>query len=322
MVATKASRVVQAASPGCIVDFGLRRAQGMDAALKGARAAYIAGAIGTSNVLAGKEYGIPIKGTHAHSFIMSFDSELEAFRAYVRTFPDAATLLIDTYDTLEGARNACIVGRELEERGKRLGAVRLDSGDLCDLSIRVREILDLAGLSYVKILASNDLNEYKIADLRAMGARIDSWGVGTEMITAKPTAAIPGVYKLVEDTAGAKIKLAPGKKTFPGLKQVYRISKDGQYQSDILALDGETISLEEGLTATPLLEKVISQGVRISSRRSLAQIRSYSLDCVARLPQSARELSCTAPFGYSVSKGLRSLVDELSERYMVRGEAA
>src|SRR3989338_6955691 len=165
MVATKANRVVNAADGAKVVDFGLRRAQEEDAAMTGARAAYIAGAVATSNVKAGKKYGIPISGTHAHSFVMSFEDEIDAFRAYVKTFPENATLLIDTYDTEQGARNAAIVAKELEAKGKRLGAVRLDSGDLTDLSIKARMILDESGLDYVRIVASNDLNEYKIEDM-------------------------------------------------------------------------------------------------------------------------------------------------------------
>jgi nicotinate phosphoribosyltransferase len=237
MIASKASRIVNAARGAKIVEFGLRRAQEEDAAMKGARATYLAGCVATSNVKAGKVYGIPISGTHAHSFVMSFENEIDAFRAYVKTFPNNATLLIDTYDTIEGARNAAIIGKELETKGKKLGSVRLDSGDMTELSKQVRNILDDAGLNYVKIFASNDLNEYKIDEMIKNGARIDAYGVGTEMITAKPIAAISGVYKITEDNNGAKIKLSPGKKTYPGEKQVYRVTgTDGIYQHNVLAL--------------------------------------------------------------------------------------
>ena len=184
MVASKANRIFQAAYPAAVVDFGLRRAQDKDASMKGARAAYIGGAIATSNVLAGKEYGIPVNGTQAHSSVMSFDSELEAFRAYVKTFPNKPRLLIDTYDTLQGARNATVVAKEMEKEGRMFGGVRLDSGDLAQLSIQVRKILDDAGLGhveidpkYARIFATNDLNEYKIKELRDRGARIDGYGV-------------------------------------------------------------------------------------------------------------------------------------------------
>lgn len=310
MIATKANRVVNAAAPGKVVDFGLRRAQEKDASIKGARAAYLAGCVGTSNVLAGKELGIPISGTQAHSFVMSFNTEIEAFRQYAKVFPDKPTLLIDTYNTLEGARNASIIGKEMEARGERLGAVRLDSGDLASLSKQVREILDKSGLNYVRIVASNDLNEYKIAELREQGARIDGFGVGTELITAKPTAAIPGVYKLVEDESGAKIKLSSEKKSYPGKKQVYRvIGKDGKYSHDILALDGEEV---EGI---PLLECVVEDGNRIYSRRELEEIREYCLDRVAFMPDHVKALRVEKPYEVKESEGLKNLRESLSRKY-------
>lgn len=309
MIASKASRVVSAAEESKIVDFGLRRAQERDAAMKGTRATYIAGAVATSNVEAGKEYGIPISGTHAHSFVMSFPTEIEAFRAYAKTFPANPTLLIDTYDTLEGARNAAIVGRELEAEGNSLGAVRLDSGDLAELSKQVREILDSAGLDNVKIVASNDLNEYKIAELKRRGAIIDAYGVGTEMITAKPVAAIPGVYKIVEDGEGAKIKLSPEKKSYPGKKQVYRAEKEGKYINDILALEGEKI---EG---RPLLEKMVEKGERIVPRRSLGETRAYCLKEIAKMPEGAKGVFAERPYEIAESEGLKSLISKLTKRY-------
>ncbi len=308
MIASKANRIVNIAGSAKVVDFGLRRAQDKDAAMKGARAAFIGGTVATSNVLAGKEYGIPISGTQAHSFVMSFPNELESFRAYTKTFPNNPTLLIDTYDSLQGARNAVIVGKELEARGKSLRAVRLDSGDLAELSIQVREILDQAGLEYVKIFASNDLNEYKIDDLVSRGARIDCYGVGTELITAKPIAAIPGVYKLVEDGDGAKIKLSAEKKSYPGKKQVYRIEKDGRYTHDVLALEGEIIS------GTALLEKVVENGERIHESRDLNEIRAYCFEQVAKMPVNSRKLIAT-PYEFTESLGLKLLRKTLSEKY-------
>ncbi|MFH1182285.1 MAG: nicotinate phosphoribosyltransferase [Candidatus Woesearchaeota archaeon] len=310
MIATKANRVVNAAQGAKVVDFGLRRAQGEDAAMTGARAAYIGGAVATSNVKAGMEYGIPISGTHAHSFVMSFPTELEAFRAYVKTFPKNGTLLIDTYDTLQGARNAAIIAKELEANGGRLGAVRLDSGDLADLSIRVRKILDEQGLQYVKIMASNDLNEYKIEELIKQGAKIDGYGVGTEMITAKPVAAIPGVYKLVADAGGAKIKLSEGKQTLPGLKQVYRLTGlDGKFAGDTIAIEGEQA---EG---TPLLELVIRNGARVNARRPLAAIRQYALDNVAKLPDCLKDVRVKQQYNVAESTGLKHLVEQLTMKY-------
>ncbi|HLC55221.1 MAG TPA: nicotinate phosphoribosyltransferase [Candidatus Nanoarchaeia archaeon] len=309
LIASKASRVVHAAGDSKVVDFGLRRAHEESAGMKGARAAFIGGAVGTSNVKAGMEYGIPISGTHAHSFIMSFPSELESFRAYARTFPDKPTLLIDTYDTLHGAQNAAIVGKELEAKGHRLGAVRLDSGDLLSLSRHTRNILDASGLSYVKIIASNDLNEYKISELRAQEAPIDAYGVGTELITAKPVAALSGVYKLVEDDQGGKIKLAPGKKTYPGRKQVFRVMSNGQALHDILALENEAVG------GTPLLETVVEEGVRLQPRRSLEEIRTYSLASVAAL--HAYDIHNPEAYHIKVSPGLQDMVEKLTKQYEV-----
>jgi nicotinate phosphoribosyltransferase len=179
LIATKANRIVRAAAGAPVVDFGLRRAQGPNAGLKGSRAAFIGGCRGTSNVDAGKRYGIPVSGTQAHSWVMVFPTELEAFRAYAASFPENVTLLIDTYDVLQGARNAAVVAKEMDAAGHRLSAVRIDSGDLADLSLKVRAILDCEGLDYVKIIGTSDLNEYKIRELVARKAKIDAYGVGT-----------------------------------------------------------------------------------------------------------------------------------------------
>jgi nicotinate phosphoribosyltransferase len=310
LIASKASRVVNAAGNARVVDFGLRRAQGEDAAIKGARASYIAGAAATSNVLAGKKYNIPISGTHAHSFVMSFESEIAAFRAYVKTFPEQATLLIDTYNTISGAKNAARVAKELEKKGHKLGAVRLDSGNIAAQSIQVRKILDADGLEYVKIIASNDLNEYKIENMRVQGARIDGYGVGTEMITAKPIAAISGVYKLVEDQDGPKIKLSEGKQTLPGIKQIYRMmGSDEKYSHDVIALEGESVA------GIPLLEKVVSKGKRVISSPSLEQIRSYSLNEVAKLNSNLFKTNVNSPYEIVLSKKLEDTIVALSKKY-------
>ncbi len=308
LIASKASRIVNAAYPASIANYGLRRAQGDDASILGSRASYIAGDIGTSNVMAAKIYRIPPKGTMAHSFVMSFDNEIDAFRAYVKTFPENAILLIDTYDTIEGARNTTIVAKELEQKGHRLGAVRLDSGDLCELSKKVRQILDDAGLNYVKIVASNDLNEYKIAELKRNGARIDGYGVGTEMVTAKPESAIPGVYKLVEDNHGGKIKLAEGKKSYPGKKQLFRVSEEDNYSHDILALENEEINGE------PLLELAVKAGELVREKENLQTIRQRVLSSVAKLPDEVKKVKAT-PYRVEISKGLQKLVDELTAKF-------
>jgi len=313
MIASKASRVVNAAARGNAVvsEFGLRRAHEEDAGLKGARAAYIAGAAGTSNVKAGMEYGIPLVGTMAHSFVMSFSSELEAFRAYARTFPDRPTLLIDTYDTLQGAKHAVSVARELAAAGGggQLGGVRLDSGDLGTLSKKVRTLFDDCGLAKVRIVASSDLNEYKIEALVKADAPIDIYGVGTELITAKPVAAIPGIYKLVEDAGGARMKLSPEKQSGPGKKQIFRrIGADGKYAKDIVALHDEPVA------GTPLLTLAVKNGRRVRPRPALEQIRDYCLGEVAKLPNKLKGIDAPSSYAMEAAPGLKALINALMKK--------
>ena len=311
MIATKASRTVDAANGKGIADFGLRRAQGQDAGLKGSRAAYIGGVSGTSNVLAGKEYGIPIAGTHAHSFVMGFGTEEEAFRAYVETFPQKATLLVDTYDTREGVKSAIAVAKGLERDGKRLGAVRLDSGDLETLARDTRSQLDAAGLGYVKIIASGDLNEYKITDLVERGAHIDAFGVGTEMITGKPDAALSAVYKLAEDNSGAKLKLAEGKRTWPGKKQVWRVlDQEGRFAYDVLALEGEIVP-----GGVPLLETVVRDGKRTNPARDVERARELVRNAIDALPPKCRRIRDATPYSMRPSEGLTRLAGDLASEH-------
>ncbi len=317
MIATKASRTVDAAQGKRVVEFGLRRAQGQEAGLKGSRAAYLGGCSATSNVQAGKEYGIPITGTHAHSFVMSFGTEEEAFRAYVHTFPGQTTLLVDTYDTHAGVRTAIAVGKELERAGKRLGAVRLDSGDLEQLARDARKELDDAGMTYVKIIVSGDLNEYKIADLVERGAPIDAYGVGTELITGKPDAALSAVYKLAEDPGGAKLKLAQGKRTWPGKKQVWRVrDKDGRFSHDVLALEGEAVA-----GGTPLLETMVRGGERTHSARPLEWARALAHESRAALPDECRRIRNPQPYEMRPSAGLAQLADTLAREHELTQEA-
>ena len=314
LVATKAHRVVQAAAGDPVSDFGLRRGHERDAAMKCAYATYIAGTVGTSNVKAGLKYGIPIKGTHAHSFVMSFPSEIDAFRAYAETFPDNTTLLIDTYDPIQGARNAAIVAKELKQKNKRLLAVRIDSGDLTRVSKDVRAVLDEQGQTDVNIIATNDLNEYKIADLKENAAAINGYGVGTEMITARPVAALSGVYKLVEDSLGGKLKLSPGKRSYPGKKQVYRVvDKDGVYQHDILALENEIIKTPFHLV--PLLRPAVIKGVRVEQRKSAGEYRQHALNDISYMPSHTKILKVTQPYKTHVSNGLENLTSELAARH-------
>lgn len=242
LIATKASRVARVAGNDPVLEFGLRRAQGPDGAMSASRAAYVGGCAATSNVLAGKRYGIPVRGTHAHSWVMSFDSELESFEAYAKAMPNNCVFLVDTYDTLEGVRNAISVGEQLRQRGYRMVGIRLDSGDLAHLSIEARKLLDAAGFTDAAIVASNDLDERLIESLKAQGAKIGVWGVGTKLVTAYDQAALGGVYKLgaVQDETGKwipKIKLSEQmvKTSTPGIQQVRRFyDKDGMAIGDMI----------------------------------------------------------------------------------------
>ncbi len=248
LVATKTARVVKSAEGHPVSDFGLRRAQGPDGGLAVARASYVAGASSTSNVLAGKIYGIPVFGTHAHSWVMAFPTELEAFRAFAKSSPKNCCLLLDTYDVHQGIKNAVIVGKEMEERGERLSAVRIDSGDLARLSKEARAAFDEAGLPYVKISVSNDLDEYTIQSLFAQGAPIDSFGVGTKLATCDPQPSLGGVYKLSAIRANTDepwrpvIKLSEQayKRTIPGIQHVLRFYDEaGCPTGDMICQEGE-----------------------------------------------------------------------------------
>ena len=314
MIASKASRIVNAAGNKTVIDFGLRRAQGRDASIKGARAMYIAGVNATSNVEAARIYGIPPSGTMAHSFVMGFRNEIDAYRAYANTFPDNSVFVIDTYDTLKGAERATQVAKEMERDGHRLVGVRLDSGDMMRLSEQVRRILNDEGLGYVKIVLSSDLNEYKIDKYTEHNAPVDIYGVGTEMITAKPVSALSGVYKLVEDNLGPRIKLSENKRTIPGRKQVYRVmDKDEGYLYDVLELEG---GYHEG---NPLLEQVVRGGRKIRETVPLEEVRDYCLDCVARLPLEAKMVRVTKPYQLKIGSELFRLTEKLTAEYSGHG---
>lgn len=246
LVATKAARVCLAAGGEPVIEFGLRRAQGADGGLAASRAAYVGGCAATSNLLAGMLFGIPVRGTHAHSWVMSFDSEEEAFQTYAEAMPNNGVFLVDTYDTLEGVRHAIAAGRRLREKGQELLGIRLDSGDLAWLSIEARKLLDEAGFPEAAILASNDLDEHIIMSLKQQGARIDTWGVGTKLVTAYDQPALGGVYKLaaVREEGGPwkhKVKLSEQavKVSNPGIQQVRRFSNGGEFLGDLIYnLDG------------------------------------------------------------------------------------
>lgn len=240
LIATKAARICRAAE-GPVMEFGYRRAQGQDGGLSASRAAWIGGCDSTSNVLAGKQFGIPIRGTHAHSWVMSFDDEQQAFDLYAEAMPDNTTLLVDTYDTLQGIDRAIVTARKLRERGHALNAIRLDSGDLAWLSQQARKKFDEAGFPEVKVVASNDLDEHLIESLRHQEAKIDLWGVGTNLVTAADQPALGGVYKLSalrndDGTWKHRIKLSEqrAKSSIPGRLQVRRFMQDGQYVGDAI----------------------------------------------------------------------------------------
>jgi nicotinate phosphoribosyltransferase len=296
LIATKASRVVLAADGAPVLDFGLRRAQGIDGGLSASRAAYIGGCAGTSNVLAGAMFDIPMKGTHAHSWVMAFPTELESFEKYAEVMPDNALLLVDTYDTLAGVANAIEVGRRLRAAGHELLGIRLDSGDLAWLSIQARKMLDEAGFPDAKIAASNDLDEHIITSLKQQGARIDIWGVGTKLVTAFDQPALGGVYKLTAlRTEGGeweyRIKLSEQaiKISNPGILQVRRFVVDGEAAGDMIVsedIDAPTRTIVDPLDLTrrkhfeahaetsDLLVPLFRNGRRVYELPSIEEIRA------------------------------------------------
>jgi len=307
LIATKAARVCWAAQGDPVLEFGLRRAQGPDAGLYGARAAMIGGCTATSNVLAGQLFGVPVRGTHAHSWIMSFDTELEAFEYYAELYPNACILLVDTYDTLKsGVPNAIKVFKSMREKGIELKGygIRLDSGDLAYLSKQARIMLDESGFADAFISASNDLDEYLISELKSQGAKISLWGVGTHLITSKEYPAFGGVYKLAAfSTDGGpwqhKIKLSedPVKVTNPGVKKVFRLydAATGKMKADLIALQEEELSNNDDLTifdpiatwkrmtlkayeftVRELMQPVFENGECVYPVYTVAEIRQYA----------------------------------------------
>ncbi len=310
LVASKAARCVEAAQDRGIIDFGLRRTHGIDAGLKAARASYLAGFLGSSNVLAGKLYSIPVFGTMAHSYVTSFPTEMAAFRAYAEAFPDNTVLLIDTYDTVSGARKAVEIARSLADRGKSLAGVRLDSGDLAALSLEVRRILDEAGFAGVRILASGNLDEFRIAELIDAGAAIDLFAVGTRMGVSADAPYFDIAYKLVEYGGRPLLKLSTGKKTWVGKKQVYRFrSQDGVMDHDELCLLSEPAPGGE-----PLLEPVIEGGRVVRGAESLAAIRSRFEAERKALPRSCRSIHETSPYPVVIGPGLQALEEATEKR--------
>ncbi len=308
LIASGAARCVEAAAGRRLVEFGFRRAHGLDAGLAVARASHLAGFDATSNVLAGERFGIPVAGTMAHSYVESFTDETAAFEAFVRSYPDGSTLLIDTYDTIEGARRAAEVARRLPARGGRLGAVRLDSGDLLELSRRVRAVLDEAELPDVTIFASGNLDEHSIGALVAAGAPIDGFGVGSRLSTSAGAPYLDFVYKLVEFDGRGVMKLSADKATLPGSKQVWRLLAGNLFIGDTVTLAEENAPAG----AEPLLELVISEGQRLS-RTSLDGARERAAAQRSALPVEYRRLDAVAE-PVAVSAGIEALRRNVADR--------
>jgi nicotinate phosphoribosyltransferase len=306
LIATKTSRIRLAAGSDELLEFGLRRAHGLDGGLSASRAAYIGGANATSNVLAAARYGIPVRGTHAHSWVMAFESEAESFSAYANFFPHNSVLLVDTYDTLEGVKNAIAVGHTLRKRGADLMGIRLDSGDLAYLAKEARRLLDASGFEATRIVASNDLDERLISSLKTQGAPIDIWGVGTKLVTAFDEPALGGVYKLaaIENGEGkmvARMKLSEqaAKSSIPGSLDVARLCLNAHCLGDVIfdtlsepppGQDEKVITVispedpwkrkaisAKGIKVTRLLQPLFDNGMRVNGRETLAEMRSRTL---------------------------------------------
>lgn len=315
LIATKASRITEAAKGQPVLEFGLRRAQGIDGALAASRASYIGGCSATSNVMAGKLFDIPVSGTHAHSWIMSFDSELEAFHAYASAFPDKCVFLVDTYDTINGIKNAIAVGNVLREKGKEMVGVRIDSGDLAYYSTVAREMLDEAGFPNAKIVASNDLDEQIITSLKIQEAHIDIWGVGTKLVTAYDQPALGAVYKLaaIKQPSGEwepKVKVSQQsiKINIPGVHDVVRFIKNGKALADMIYLSKDSVEKNNfviidpndptkrkkiqvnGLEREILLKPIFKNGEKVYTRPDIHNIRENARKNLELLDKAHKRL--------------------------------
>ncbi|MDI6712766.1 MAG: nicotinate phosphoribosyltransferase [Anaerosomatales bacterium] len=341
LVATKAARVCHAAKGAPVIEFGLRRAQGPDGGLSASRAAYVGGCVATSNVLAGKRYGIPVGGTHAHSWVMAFEREIDAFAAYADAMPNNCVLLVDTYDTLEGVRNAIEVGKRLAERGQTLVGIRIDSGDLAWFAARAREMLDTAGMRHVKIYASNELDEQTIEALKDQGAPIDVWGVGTKLATADGQPALGAVYKLsaVREPGGQwepriKVSEQSAKTTVPGVLQVRRFVKDGVFDGDMVFDEtrplpdrcemvdpGDPIRRKRmcGEVHEDLLVPVFRRGERVYEVPDATAARARAAAQLAKLDPSVKRLVAPYIYPVGIESGLHELRTALIAKARKRG---
>lgn len=309
LIASKAVRCRLAAGKRTLVDFGMRRSHGAEAGLFAARACYLAGFDGTATVLAGQRFGIPTSGTMAHSFIQAHDDEADAFLRFAEANPANVVLLIDTFDTLEGARRVVGLAKQLQKRGIAIRGVRLDSGDLAELSKRVRLILDEGGFPEVSIFASGGLDEGKIAKLLALGAPIDGFGVGSRLDVSADAPYLNCAYKLVEYDGWPRLKTSEGKTSLPGRKQVYRILDGDTAVRDVIAL------ADVGLSGQPLLETCMIDGKRTSPPEPLDDIRSRLRRSLAQLPPIYRALETAEPFAVQVDEPLAALQNRLVSEY-------
>jgi nicotinate phosphoribosyltransferase len=343
LIATKAARVCLAARGEPVLEFGLRRAQGIDGGLAASRAAYVGGCFATSNVLAGRLYGIPVRGTHAHSWVMSFDTEREAFEAYARALPNNCVFLVDTYDSLEGVRQAVEVGKSLRARGHEMIGIRLDSGDLAYLSIEARKILDAGGFPKAAIIASNELDEHVITSLKEQGATIGVWGVGTHLVTGYDQPALGGVYKLsaVRSPGEAwqyKVKLSEQalKISNPGIQQVRRYRDDGGFVADMIydeeggvpvggtMVDPKDLTRRKKLPAalqwTDLLAPVFRAGRLVYEPPALPDVRAHTLQQLAAFHAGVKRFVNPHQYPVGLEGGLFDLKTQLILR--IRGLAA
>ncbi|MFN3148427.1 nicotinate phosphoribosyltransferase [Bremerella sp.] len=334
LIATKASRIRAAAGDDPVLEFGLRRAQGIDGAISASRAAYVGGCAATSNVLAGKLFGIPVKGTHAHSWVMSFDSELESFERYAEVMPNNCVFLVDTYDTLEGVRQACQVGKTLRQRGHEMVGIRLDSGDLAYLSIEARNILDEEGFPNAAIVASNDLDEHIMENLKSQGAQIAVWGVGTKLVTAFDQPALGGVYKLAamqrEDGSWEpKVKLSEQaiKTSIPGMLQVRRYQTEQGLIGDMIydevrgidprhvIVDSKDTTrrkrLSENAQSHDLLTPVMRGGAPVGGDEPLEIIRARAIEQLQLLHPTIRRFMNPHEYPVGLDIGLHELRDRM-----------
>ncbi|MEW6671534.1 MAG: nicotinate phosphoribosyltransferase [Thermodesulfobacteriota bacterium] len=307
MIASKAARCIHAAQGRPLIDFSLRRTQEQDAGLMVARSTFMTGFAATSNVLAGKTYGIPVSGTMAHSYVTAFNSELEAFRAYSQTFPKNSIFLIDTFDTLEGARNAATVASAMKGKGHSVVGVRIDSGDMVDLSRKVRRILDEAGFPEVKIFASGGFDEYKIARTIEQGTCIDAFGVGTKVGVSADAPYLNVIYKMVRFNDRDVRKLSPGKATLAGAKQVFRrLDPNGGFREDIIGLRDDHFD-----KAAPLLEKVMEKGKCVKPHPPLLAVREKFRQEFSCLPADLKVINEHKIFPVHLSKRLQRMQEKL-----------